>query len=680
MVNPGPGLQQVPEDLRRLPHWVLWRSEDRDGKATKVPIDPKTGTHAKVNQPVTWGGFAQAKRALPRYRCNGIGFVLTEGDPYTVIDLDNAIDTESGELKPWAHEIVNTLKSYSEISPSRAGIHIFVRAKLPEGAGHRVSIEDGHFEVYDQSRYMTVTGDVITESVGIEDRQPEIEELLVRLSLFEAVPQEDPSPAPAAENLPLARALELVQEACRNDVIFDRLWKGDATLWEGDSPIYPSQSEADLALSSLIADRINNAPGTVDRLFRESGLMRPKWDEIHDSSGKRTYGQMTVTKAVEGYRKGTQAGIPSPGGADGGHHIPQRGDSTVGDRESTKGKTITAVELLRKNLPAPFCPVRGLLAEGVTILAALPKRGKTWLALNIALGVAEGKPIIGGYETCKADVLYLALDDSERRFQDRLTKLLGGEPPPEGLRFAFEWPLVKDGGLDELEREFQANPNLRLVIIDILARIKDSDRTGGGVYQMEHDFIKPIKALAYKHHVAIMLVHHLSKGEFGDSILKISGSTGLSGAVDASWVLESGTIGDCTDLVIDSKDVQSDELTLEFDQETGMWTVVGESAALRGSEARRGIIDALQDGQKTLGQLREIVNTVSPNQVTKLLSAMTREGYVVRRSRGVYALPDEKEQTGDTGNQENCGEDGEMGDKGETEEEGDEEDGGDSGN
>lgn len=159
MANPlilSPMLDGIPVDLRQEARWVVWRAEPRRGqsKLAKVPYDPKSGAHAKTDNPATWGTYEQA---VTKYRAggfNGVGFML--GDGWSGVDLDNCIDPVSGTLSPLAQEIVAALASYTETSPSGTGVKIFVRGRLPEHHWSKNVKLD--LEMYDQGRFFTVTG------------------------------------------------------------------------------------------------------------------------------------------------------------------------------------------------------------------------------------------------------------------------------------------------------------------------------------------------------------------------------------------------------------------------------------------------------------------------------------------------------------------------------------------
>ncbi len=149
----------IPIELRERPQWVVWKVERRSGKPTKVPyrvFDPRT--KAEVDNPRTWGTFERAI-AVPSADVQGIGYVFSADDPFAGVDLDACIDRQTGELHPAAAEILGQLDTYQERSPSNTGMHAIVTAKL-RGDRHKTGDTPwgGAFEVYDQGRFFTVTG------------------------------------------------------------------------------------------------------------------------------------------------------------------------------------------------------------------------------------------------------------------------------------------------------------------------------------------------------------------------------------------------------------------------------------------------------------------------------------------------------------------------------------------
>jgi primase-polymerase (primpol)-like protein len=163
----------LPTEMRERRQWVAWKliKRKQDKKPTKIPYNPATGTNASTTDPTTWGTIDQALDRLSQGGYDGIGFVFAEDDPYTGIDLDQALHAETGELEAWARPIVDRFASYTEISPSKTGLHIIIRGMVPDGQGHKVSLRktplwvdsahpDAAIEMYSAGRFFTMTGGV----------------------------------------------------------------------------------------------------------------------------------------------------------------------------------------------------------------------------------------------------------------------------------------------------------------------------------------------------------------------------------------------------------------------------------------------------------------------------------------------------------------------------------------
>jgi primase-polymerase (primpol)-like protein len=141
--------EKIPQELKALPQWAVWKWEERDGKPTKPLYDSKTGNKASHSDPSTWGPFENAVNGLER-GFDGTGFVFSEKDPFCGIDLDECRDPVSGEVAPWAARIVKDFDSYTEVSPSKPGLKIFIKGRLSGGG-----IKTKYVEVYDKTRYFT---------------------------------------------------------------------------------------------------------------------------------------------------------------------------------------------------------------------------------------------------------------------------------------------------------------------------------------------------------------------------------------------------------------------------------------------------------------------------------------------------------------------------------------------
>lgn len=274
-------VESIPQELKNFPQWVGWRREERNGKLTKVPYNASTGNLASITNPGDWATFEQAISAFQGGRYDGVGFVLTKDDPFTGIDLDHCLDPATGVIEPWALSIIEQLNSYTERSPSGTGIRIFVLGTLPPGRRRK-----GPIEFYDDQRYLTLTGDHLPSTpTTIEDRHTTLQ--LVHAAHF---PNSKPRPnGNGAQPITADDGTQLTRMfGSKNGEKIKKLWAGD---WIGD---YPSQSEADSALCCHLAYWFGRDLERMDRVFRQSQLMREKWDSRR---GDSTYGAECIANA-----------------------------------------------------------------------------------------------------------------------------------------------------------------------------------------------------------------------------------------------------------------------------------------------------------------------------------------------------------------------------------------------
>ena len=275
-----------PPELAALPNWLCWRLEPdaRSGRPAKVPYNPHTGRRASATNPASWGTLAQALSCAEKYQYTGVGFVFTKDAGYVGLDIDHCLT--DGRPNDIAKDILAHLPlTYIEISPSGTGLHIFLRGVLP-GGGNKNSATG--VELYDNARYFTITGKKYQGAVDIiaEDNSGALEYIHQK---YIAVGRK--TRKSSTKSMPGTLAdddiLRLAQ-ASKDGANFDALWRGD---WQGK---YKSQSEADCALCCKLA--FWSGRSESQRLFRQSGLFRKKWDRLH---GSGTYGETTVSRACE---------------------------------------------------------------------------------------------------------------------------------------------------------------------------------------------------------------------------------------------------------------------------------------------------------------------------------------------------------------------------------------------
>jgi len=288
----------IPEELRALPQWVLWQGTlgyDKAGNAkiTKVPYTIRYRKASSVDAQ-TWTTYDRVLRALPMaldvwsegrdHLGGGIGFVFTETDPYVGVDLDHARDAETGAIQPWAVAILDTLCTYTEVSISGTGVHAICRGTWPVGKNQK-----GDVQIYQTARFFTMSGlHLPPYPTEIRDCQEAIE--LIHAQLF-------PPPAPPRVSAP---RVDLPRSLTNADIIRKATQAKNGgkflTLWSGDWSAYSSESEADMALCSLLAFWTQDS-AQLDSLMRESGRYREKWDARRGS--EETYGSRTIARALE---------------------------------------------------------------------------------------------------------------------------------------------------------------------------------------------------------------------------------------------------------------------------------------------------------------------------------------------------------------------------------------------
>lgn len=297
--------ENIPAELRNLPQFVCWHYFERNGKRTKPPVDAKSNGQilpAKSNDPATWSSFDVAVATAQRLNLAGIGLALAENDGLTGLDLDHVFDPETGELDPLANEVLSRFAgTYTEVSPSGNGLRIWCYGK-PARSGKCVG-KIKWLEVYSHpsNRYLTVTGNHWPNSAGaVTDQQDALNWLHERFMQESTGTREPSQPlaSPPVESMPLDD-VALVDKArqAANGAVFGALWSGDTQSQGGD------HSAADLALLNLLAFWTNRDAARMDRLFRQSGLMRAKWDVVNHADGS-TYGQASISKAIAGCREG----------------------------------------------------------------------------------------------------------------------------------------------------------------------------------------------------------------------------------------------------------------------------------------------------------------------------------------------------------------------------------------
>lgn len=717
---PGPttdNLACLPATLRARPQWVLWRGADRIDTATgvvklnKIPIDPQTLANADSTDPSTWGTFDACIAALPlaleewedgnpgAYRGGGIGYVFAADDPYVGVDLDGCVDPDTGVIASWAQQYIDTLQSYTEITPSGTGVHIIVEGTLPPKGRRK-----GQVEMYDYARFFTMTGwHLDTTSPAVEPRTIPLQALWCRLfgpqvgdsvwlldaqrnitnhtrtpwmitglheapsgelyAMFHEMPGGWPALAceravhnhgQPGPSLLTDDAVIAYSTTAKNSEKVKRLASGD---WKHE---FTSQSEADLSLCCMLAFWTQDAV-QIDRLFRQTGLMRPKWDE---KRGDSTYGERTVAEALarqtEHHWHAQLKAKPSSNGSSpahvNDHGTPAASASWGSPQESPFNfdNAVNARALAKMMAVPPRFLIHNLIPDGLTILAAPAKSYKSYFSLSLALAT------VGAGDWCDTfpveqtgNVVFFGLESPLTQLRNRMFQLrpqLHPEQLPHELIFFSGMktlPPFRDGLQQAVEAVIERYTP-RLIVIDpmsYLYRLGRQDDLASATL----DLLWPLAEMAAKAKVAIVAPEHMRKRSKEDvSVVdQLAGSHIKAAVVHALLMLTRQ--GD--DIVIETtmRDAPSQELalTLTFDagQHCVYWGYKGSNQTL-GDSRREGVKRQVYDILKSRGYPMNVADIISEcgllnteqvkSNVRQILRRAETDGDVACSKRGEY--------------------------------------------
>ncbi len=302
----------------------------------------------------------------------------------------------------------------------------------------------------------------------------------------------------------------------------------------------------------------------------------------------------------------------------------------------------TDAELMREEFPPPKWAVPGLLAEGLNLLAGAPKLGKSWLSLGLAAAIANGDPALGSIDVERGPVLYCALEDTGRRLQRRRRQMLasGGRAAPL-LTLETACPTMTAGGEEVLIEWLEENPSARLVIIDTYEKMRGNDAPGQSAYTGDYAAAGRFKRLADHYSVPFLLIHHVRKQGAEDWQNLVSGTAGLTGAVDATLVLERGRGQADGVLHVTGRDVEETDYAMTFDAHAGSWTKLdGPASDHTVSDTRADILRLLRDhGPLKPARIAESLGLV-PNTARQTCKRMSDAGQLRVAKDGSYSVPD----------------------------------------
>lgn len=547
-------IENIPEMLQRQALWCVWKRGDRG----KIPYNAVTGNKAKSNDPSTFSDFDTACRAYATGNYDGLGIGIFNG--IGAIDIDHCIT--DGKFSDMASDIIEQMGSYTEISPSGNGIRIiFTVDKLSYDKelyyinNHKIGLEVYIAGV--TSKFVTITGNKITDNSVIDGTlklSAVLDKYMLKNGEQKMPPQKEFS-APASPKDFLQIGLEKDEKL--------------KAYWNGARP-HGNESEDDAGFMTKLLYWCNNDTDRAIQAFCDSPYASQK-DEKHQTKIKRLDYLPNLAKSMKPSRTAAQDNEEWSKA----HRQPAK-------REVSRGlNIISAADLQRANFPAAKYLVEDLLPAGVSILAAAPKSGKSWFGLLLGLKIAAGEMFLQ-HQTRQAGVLYLSLEDTRRRLQERMNKLLDNAPAPLWFYFSTETITLEDGLLELLDEHIRQHPETKLIIIDTFQKIRGQGLHGERWYDHDYREAGSVKAFADKRGVSVLFVHHTSKTkDKGDPFNEISGTNGISGTMDTMFVLQKkARPSKEAQLYVTGRDVEQDELVIRLNEATCRWELVGHADEL----------------------------------------------------------------------------------------------------
>jgi AAA domain len=524
-------LQHVPGELKAKPNWVRWKLETVNGRLTKVPYQ-LNGHKASSTDLNTWNTYENVVSGVVVGEEQGIG-IMTDGS-FVGFDLDGCRNPATGEIKEWAQRVINTLGTYTEITPSGYGVRVYASGQLPDGA-RRFSLDLGAgfgdkvgIECYSDRRYFTVTGNRVGGNSGLQSSN-----VAQAHQLCSQISREFPSEkrkfaassnynsgsvqierAPDASGMVATSKLALLmygQIVSRSPfVVQDE---------HGNKITYPSHSEADMALATLLAMKHNGDADLIDSDFRESSLYRQKWDRLADQ---------TIAKARESAKRLAEK--------------QPKSDVKPQDQSGRVLNFVRGDSIKPKRLK--WLWNNRILADKLNVFSGEPDVGKGMTTVDFAARITRH----WDFPDCKneldgpRDVLFLSSeDDMEDTIVPRLrvagadmTRIHFAEIGENSSGTLTEGIVCLDRDLPVLEEMIKRHPDIVLIIPDpVIAFLGDADPN------KDRD-VRPIyskmKSLAKRLNVAWLFVNHWNKNQNASSINRTSGAKTMVSAPRATWM------------------------------------------------------------------------------------------------------------------------------------------------
>jgi len=281
-----------------------------------------------------------------------------------------------------------------------------------------------------------------------------------------------------------------------------------------------------------------------------------------------------------------------------------------------------------------FC-VPDLIPEGVVLLCAPPKAGKSFFCLNLCIAKAIGGKLLDR-QLDQSECLYLALEDNAQSLKERTRRMLPNSKTPKGITIFHHSKPLGAGGEQDIIQHLDQHPNCKLIIIDTLAKVRPIQSSNSNAYLEDYHLLNLLTSITKTHMgLTILVIHHVRKAKADDIFETISGTTGLDGAADAAIVW--GRDGKNMLFNLKGRRVPyitgDDALVMELAEDIMTWQLKGRAIDICASDSRRQVRQAIQDGAETLKELIEIVD-ISYDALKKLIRRMVADGEIERNKVG----------------------------------------------
>lgn len=645
-------MQHAPAGLASYNQFISWRPVPiAGGKTDKLPCDA-FGNDIDAHQRGHWASWeAVCSRQW------GVGLVLTEQDDLFCIDIDDAYNMATGQWSQLAVDVMaNFPHAYTEVSYSGTGLHIIARGARALPLGHRTKIKGLKLEVYTRWRFIALTGHMARGDASI-DYGPQLLGLMhhykIPLETTKMEWDEGRDPrwlGPEDDDALLAMA---ITQRPTNAQMFG----GKATfreLWEMD----------EAALVRKMPAKGERADG---KLFDYSDVEASLAANLSYFTGRDVPRMVRLFKRWKGYRADVleargerKLGLAIGCGA-GNPNVMQRGPGEQQMQQPAQmvppppsGARPVCADLLGlwsgeaiadTDYPEQQWLVEDMIPEGCHLLIGKPKKGKSWMTLQLAVAVATGVDFMG-HQTKRGRVLYLALEDNKRRVKSRLRKTceaLKVDYRAAGGQILFgtleDGIPTADGGLfDMIASALDRDPSIVLVVVDVLHKARPQPMKGEGIYAHDRRSVDPFtEMLAPRPGRSMMIVHHSKKSTSEDPYDMASGSMGLTGACDGGLFLASVTDGQ-TVLHINCRDGDG-ALELAVKLGDASWECLGDADIAGLSDTRVKIIHAMSKYAFAVAP-KDIAESsgIDANTVKQRLRGMGKDGLVLKQGHGKYVL------------------------------------------